>query len=289
MQPDSSSRFLMDDADIRGYLLQLNETYTQALAATDYPQPIAILLGEFLAASALLAETLKFKGRLLLQVKGLKEVTLLAAEATSERSLRCVARHQPLTDLSQAGFKQLLGEGTLLVTIEPDQGERYQSLVPLTAGTLAECLTFYFGQSDQLGTQIQLHSDGRVATGFLLQQLPPQRETDEQRRANQWQHFSLLAATLTPNEILTLSEAAILKRLFAEDSVQLFASQPYRFACTCSQTRMANALIGLGEAELEALFKAEPTLVLNCEFCGQTYHIEQDQVGPLARGDRPAH
>jgi len=289
MQPDSSSRFLMDDADIRGYLLQLNETYTHALAATDYPQPIAILLGEFLAASALLAETLKFKGRLLLQVKGLKEVTLLAAEATSERSLRCVARHQPLTDLSQAGFKQLLGEGTLLVTIEPDQGERYQSLVPLTAGTLAECLTFYFGQSDQLGTQIQLHSDGRVATGFLLQQLPPQRETDEQRRTNQWQHFSLLAATLTPNEILTLSEAAILKRLFAEDSVQLFASQPYRFACTCSQTRMANALIGLGEAELEALFKAEPTLVLNCEFCGQTYHIEQDQVGPLARGDRPAH
>lgn len=98
MQSDSSSRFLMANADLRGYLLQLNETYADSLSATDYPLPIRILLGEFLAAAALLSETIKFKGRLLLQVKGLEKITLLAAEASSERSLRCVARFQDLSD-----------------------------------------------------------------------------------------------------------------------------------------------------------------------------------------------
>ena len=225
MQSDSSSRFLMANADLRGYLLQLNETYADSLSATDYPLPIRILLGEFLAAAALLSETIKFKGRLLLQVKGLEKITLLAAEASSERSLRCVARFQDLSDGDAPDFEALLGDGTLVVTIEPEHGERYQSLVPLTAPNLAQCLEFYFGQSDQLGTQIMLHSDGETATGFLLQQLPAQLETDKTKRADQWQHFSILAGTLTHAEQIALSEAALLKRLFVEDAVDVVPTQ----------------------------------------------------------------
>ena len=127
MQSDSSSRFLMTNADLRGYLLQLNETYADSLSATDYPLPIRILLGEFLAAAALLSETIKFKGRLLLQVKGLEKITLLAAEASSERSLRCVARFQDLSDGDAPDFEALLGDGTLVVTIEPEHGEREEA------------------------------------------------------------------------------------------------------------------------------------------------------------------
>ena len=289
MQPDSSSRFLMANADIRGYMLQLNETYADSLSATDYPLPIRILLGEFLAAAALLSETIKFKGRLLLQVKGLEKITLLAAEASSERSLRCVARFQDLTDDDAADFDALLGAGTLVVTIEPEHGERYHSLVPLTAPSLAQCLEFYFGQSDQLSTQIMLHSDGETATGFLLQQLPAQLETDKAKRADQWQHFSILAATLTQAEQMALPEATLLKRLFVEDVVELFPPKAHRFACTCSRERMANALIALGEAELQSLLAEQPELTLNCEFCGAQYALDGEAIATEARGDRPAH
>lgn len=289
MQSDSSSRFLMANADLRGYLLQLNETYADSLSATDYPLPIRILLGEFLAAAALLSETIKFKGRLLLQVKGLEKITLLAAEASSERSLRCVARFQDLSDGDAPDFEALLGDGTLVVTIEPEHGERYQSLVPLTAPNLAQCLEFYFGQSDQLGTQIMLHSDGETATGFLLQQLPAQLETDKTKRADQWQHFSILAGTLTHAEQIALSEAALLKRLFVEDAVELFPPKALRFACTCSRTRMANALIALGEAELQSLLAEQTELTLNCEFCGAQYELDGEAIAAEARGDRRAH
>jgi len=47
MQNDSSSRFIMERADVRGYMLQLNRTLTESLSASDYPAPIRSLLGEF--------------------------------------------------------------------------------------------------------------------------------------------------------------------------------------------------------------------------------------------------
>jgi len=80
MQNDSSSRFIMEGADVRGYMLQLNRTLTESLSASDYPAPIRSLLGEFLAAAALLSQTIKFEGRLLLQVKGASPINLIAAE-----------------------------------------------------------------------------------------------------------------------------------------------------------------------------------------------------------------
>ena len=84
--------------------------------------------------------------------------------------------------------------------------------------------------------RIKYRSDGETATGFLLQQLPAQLETDKTKRADQWQHFSILAGTLTHAEQIALSEAALLKRLFVEDAVELFPPKALRFACTCSRT-----------------------------------------------------
>jgi molecular chaperone Hsp33 len=134
-----------------------------------------------------------------------------------------------------------------------------------------------------------LHSDGETATGFLLQQLPAQLETDDAKRSDHWQHFSILAATLTQAEQIALPEATLLKRLFVEDVVELFPPKAHRFACTCSRERMANALIALGEAELQSLLAEQPELTLNCEFCGAQYALDGEAIAAEARGDRPAH
>ncbi|MCO4831496.1 MAG: Hsp33 family molecular chaperone HslO, partial [Gammaproteobacteria bacterium] len=116
-----------------------------------------------------------------------------------------------------------------------------------------------------------------------------QLETDKTKRADQWQHFSILAGTLTHAEQIALSEAALLKRLFVEDAVELFPPKALRFACTCSRTRMANALIALGEAELQSLLTEQTELTLNCEFCGAQYELDGEAIAAEARGDRPAH
>ena len=63
---DFSQRFLFDDSDVRGELVALQESYQHVLAKHDYPPAVAQLLGELMAAAALLVGTLKFDGLLVL-------------------------------------------------------------------------------------------------------------------------------------------------------------------------------------------------------------------------------
>ena len=177
----------------------------------------------------------------------------------------------------------------MVVTIEPDQGERYQSLVPIESESLAGCLEFYFGQSDQLGTLLFLHCNGREAFGFLLQQLPPQLESDAAKRANQWEHLVTLAQTITPGEMNELEPAHLLSRLFGNESISLYEEEGATFACTCSNERMANALIALGDEELTNMFEEQPVIEIGCEFCGRLRQMSREDVANIARNGESPH
>ncbi len=296
MKPDSNYRFLFQTIDARGHLIRLDQALTDSLAAHDYSPPLKCLLGEFLTASVLLAETIKFEGRLILQARSQAALSLIAAEATSRRSVRGVLRvNEPISHAIGAGalvllyLQTLLDGGTMVVTFEPDQGERYQSLVPIESSSLAGCLEFYFGQSDQLGTFLFLHCNGREAFGFLLQQLPPQLESDAAKRANQWEHLVTLAQTITPEEINELGPAHLLRRLFGEESISLYEEEGATFACTCSNERMANALIALGDEELTNMFEEQPVIEIGCEFCGRLRQMSRQDVADIARNGESPH
>ena len=62
--------------------------------------------------------------------------------------------------------------GQLVITIDPEKGQRYQGYVPLEGKTLSDCLEAYFRYSEQLNSQLHLACDGEKAAGFLLQVLP---------------------------------------------------------------------------------------------------------------------
>ncbi|XOV89222.1 MAG: Hsp33 family molecular chaperone HslO [Pseudomonadota bacterium] len=285
---DTSTRFLFRDADVRGNLLNLQESYLAVVDAHDYPPVIARLLGEFLAGALLLSETIKFQGRLLLQARTDGAIRLLMAEANDRREVRGIVRldeDQPLPD----DFEALFAGGTLAVMIEPEQGESYQSLVPLIGGSLAECLEHYFRQSEQLSTLIQLTASATGAGGFLLQQLPAQRVTDRRRREDQWQHLSILGASLTPAELMSLDHQTTVARLFARETVEIFEPARVRFACSCNEQRLANSLISLGSDELTVLFAESADVVLTCEFCRTEYTFDEVSLARLAAGEAPSH
>ena len=98
MKADSNYRFLFESADVRGHLIRLDQSLQESLAAHDYSPLLKGLLGEFLTASLLLAETIKFDGRLILQARSQAALSLIAAEATSDRGIRGVLRvNQPIS------------------------------------------------------------------------------------------------------------------------------------------------------------------------------------------------
>lgn len=282
---DFSQRFMFDDSDVRGELVSLGESYAHVLAKHPYPEPVAQLLGELLAAAALLVGTLKFDGLLVLQARSSGAVPLLMVECSSNRELRGIARYHEEQVSADAGLRELMPEGVLTLIVDPAKGQRYQGIVGLDGINLSECLSDYFATSEQLPTRFWLNADGRRARGLLLQQLPAERITDAEERAASWQHVTVLADTLSAEEQLGLDNQTLLHRLYHEENLRLFDPQPLQFKCSCSRDRSANALVSLGEPDAEALLvESGGTIVIDCQFCNERYAFDAADVAQLFAG-----
>lgn len=294
---DLLHRFLFDDCDIRGELVTLGDSYREVLSHNSQAPAIRRLLGEFLAAVGLLSSTLKFDGKIILQARGEGVISTIMAECNHHNSVRGIVRLNPDVDLedtlaTQESLQQLLGKGVLVITIEPQRTEnfegkleRYQGIVPLDADNLAGCLEHYFQQSEQLATRLWFSANDNYATGFLIQALPQQLNTNPDENQDRWETITTLADTVKPEELLGLDHPDLLYRLFHEQQVRLFEPKALHFACSCSRERSASALMALGKEEVETLLIEKGSVDIDCHFCNQHYHFAADEVRKLLGGN----
>lgn len=281
---DFTQRFIFDDRDIRGEWVALEQSYADVLARHPYPQPVAVLLGELMAATALLVGALKFDGLLVLQARSQGPIPLLMVECSSDRDIRGMARYEADQIPADATLAQLMPDGHLTLTIDPVKGQRYQGTVDLDGANLSECFTNYFVQSQQLNTRFWLDAKGGKARGLLLQQLPVDRQRDEEEREGSWQHVVALAGTLKPEE-WSLDNETLLHRLYHEDAVRLFDIEPLSFHCSCSRERSGNALVSLGEEDAKALVEeCGGKVEIDCQFCNERYFFDASDVAQLFAG-----
>jgi len=275
MNRDLLQRFVFEDFPVRGAVVHLNAAWEAILERHDYPEPIRKLLGELLAASALLASTIKYQGSLSLQVQGDGPITLMVAEYTHEHTLRGIAHWQ---GDCVGSFRQLLGAGKFVITVDQSEyGHRYQSIVPLAGDTVAQMLQNYLVQSEQLDTYLWLGSDATCAAGMLLQKMPGDAGTDE----DAWDRVTQLTRTLTSLELFTLGNMDLLYRLFHEENLRLFESQPVSFRCKCTRERVRNMLRSLGADEIDDIVAKEGAVTVNCEFCNQRYDFDRVDLDQL--------
>jgi molecular chaperone Hsp33 len=270
---DQIRRFLFAQSNIRGEIVSLEHSWQQMNAHHDYPDAVEILLGEMVAATVLLVETLKFDGKITLQATGNGPVTLIVAEATSDKKVRGVARwngHVPVRDLHQQ-----IGEGQIVISIQPDKGEAYQGVVPAEGASIGEALEHYLKQSEQLPTRLVLAANSEKVVGLLVQRLPEDPEDDD------WDRVQLLVNTLGSEEFLAVTPETIITRLFHEDDIRLFEKEAVRFECGCSRERVASAIRGIGEKEANELIKQEGEVKVTCEYCNKTYQFDPIDVEQL--------
>jgi molecular chaperone Hsp33 len=283
---DRMHRFVFEHYPIRGHLVHLDAAWRALIEHRDYPADIRDLLGEAVAASLLLAATIKFDGVLSLQLQGDGFVHLLLAQCTSGLGVRGLARYREEAErAAPAGPADLIGAGNLTVTLETDEGaQRYQGIVPISGGRLAESLQGYFENSEQLPTRLWLYADAQGASGMLLQRLPgegggaPPADADVD---DAWRRVQLIGDTLTPEELSTLTDREILRRLFNEDDLRLFDPSPVYFRCRCSRERVAGMLQGLGEAETRAIIEERGQVEVRCDFCNRAYVFDAVDVARL--------
>ena len=286
---DLMHRFMFDETDIRGEIVTLEESYQAVLSNNGYPQVIQRSLGEFVAAIRLLSSSLKFDGMVTLQARGDGPLPLVMAECDHQKSLRAVAKPRDDIDydaLNGADLQTLIGDGMLVIIIQPDKGTRYQGVVPLENPTLSACLEHYFAQSEQLPTRFWLEAGEHQAAGLMLQMLPQQVASAEEN-ADHWDTVVSLASTVKVEELFELGHDDLLYRLFNEEQTRLFDGEAVRFQCSCSRERSAGALISLGYSEVESLLAEQEIITIDCQFCNQSYAFAERDMGELFGAQTP--
>ena len=274
---DTHRRFLFEEMPVRGGWVHVDTAYREVLSRHDYPPVLRRLLGELLAATALLANNFKFKGSLIVQVQSPGPLQLLVVECTDTLGLRAIAKWQGSVP-DAADLLQLAGNGRCVITLDPRGGaQMYQGIVAMESGSIAEVLEHHMQSSEQLATRMWLAADGERAAGMLLQKLPG-AGNGSGKSDEDWGRVSLLGSTVRSEELLNLEADALLQRLFAEETVRLFAERPVRFECGCSEARVANALLLLGRAEIEQVLTEQGRIEVACEFCNHKYTFDRAQA-----------
>ncbi|SMF93640.1 molecular chaperone Hsp33 [Methylomagnum ishizawai] len=268
---DSLQRFLFEDLGIRGELVRLDASWRSVQERHPYPPKVAEQLGQALAATLLLSATIKFQGSLILQAQSGGPIQTLVAQATHSRGLRGLARWQG--EVAGQSLAELFGEGRLVLTIQNEGNEPYQGIVPLEGANLAAALQSYFALSEQLPTRLWLAADGQRATGLFIQELPAQRRSQED-----WDRIAYLADTVTEAELLKLPRQELLYRLFNEERVRVFESEPVAFRCGCSRERIEGLLAHLAQDAIESIAHERGLIEVDCEFCNRHYSFDPIDV-----------
>jgi molecular chaperone Hsp33 len=272
---DMMYRFLLERAGVRGVLVRLGPAWCEVAGRADYPPALHDLLGEAMAASALLTGNIKLDGALSIELKSTGALRLLFAECTDQGRIRGLARWDE--PLPQPLALDALPEAIMAITIgNVERGQRYQGLVDLQHAGLAEALENYFVQSEQLPARIVLAADGKHAVGLMLQKIPDEGGNDVVPDEDAWNRIVHLTATLGLAELLTTAPEQLLYRLYHDESVRLSEPRPLAFGCSCSRERVAAMLRSLGRDEVEgALAARHDEIEVICEFCAQRYCFDR--------------
>jgi len=272
---DQLQRFIFDAYQIRGEIAHAHNSFNEIIKKHDYSAEVANLVGELLIATSLITATLKFDGKITVQLQG--DGPLNTAVINANQNLEVRGTANVTGDTAGLSFKQLVGKGHLMITISPEDGERYQGIVALDKDSLSECLEDYFIKSEQLATRIILHASVKnkaQAAGLLLQTLPAVDENHEQ----DFQHVSALASTVKEEELYTLANDELLYRLYHQEKVRLFETQPIRFQCSCSKERCLTSLASITAEEILEMLNEQGSIDMHCEYCASDYHFEKDDL-----------
>jgi molecular chaperone Hsp33 len=291
---DAIHRFLLEDLDIRGAVVQLGESWRDMLTRRNYPPAVRNLLGELAAVTAIIAGNLKSGHRMTFQLQGHGPVSMLVMDCQAiedgplhmrgmargrwqhneERSDSAVPPAPTFAD--DTGISDLLGDGKLVLTLYQGEGHNYQSVVPLEGDGIAAVFEHYLLQSEQQPAQLWLFADETSACGLFIQCLPGAATRD----ADGWNRIRQLAATLQAGE-LTLPPDQLLNRLFGEEAVRLFDPRPVHWHCPRDEAKVREMLISLGREEVESMLEDTGVIQVDDEICGHEYRFEQDVIDEL--------
>lgn len=274
---DQIQHFVFENKKIRGIIVRLNDSLTTILDQHQYPENVGHLLAESLTATALMATTIKAKGRLILQIQNQGAISLLVSKCNDTMGLSGLAKWDD--NVAIESLEKTLDQGKLVMTfLQDSKTEPYQSIVPINSQTVSGALEDYFAQSEQLPTKFWIHHHQQQSIGLLLQLMPGEDQQDTQ-------DFYLETAKFAGSDIThqfpSLNNPELLQQLFSEQDIRLFDPKPVSFHCDCSLERMKNAILTLGQEEAYDILNENHAIDVSCDFCSKNYGFTRSDVDAI--------
>jgi molecular chaperone Hsp33 len=298
--------FRTESSGVYGRLVRLGPVAQSILKPHALPAVAAAPLGEAVVLAALLGSALTDRGNIAVQTKTNGIVSMLYADCEAPGQLRGYARYDAGTlaaltaNGDTPGPGSIIGTGHLAFTIDTGgDGERYQGVIALDGGTLAQGTSEYFEQREALPTFVRLAVAQHYAGarnglpaemqwrcgGIMIQDPRPENDADDSSDEGDepWQRARMLTATIEDHELLdpALTAERLLLRLFHKEGVIIERVLPLTAYCKCSRDKIANLLKTFGADDILDMRDDAGKITVTCEFCAAAYPFYAADVAAL--------
>ena len=275
-QSDVVIPFLFEKLPVRGALIQLQHSWARMQLGNEYSVPLSHILGQSAAATGLIAQSLKFKGKITLQLNGDGPLSMLVMQSTENLEMRGMAIAPDLGE--NMAYREIVQGCHCAITVDAGAMERpYQGIVEMLGDSLSQSLENYFAQSVQVQSHLMLVANPSFCGGILLQQMPEKGNPLD----DDWHRLGLLAATLRTEDLTNGIGAMLVGKLFAEDDVRVFQPRPTSFKCGCSRERAEEVLRLLGEEDAISAGEEQGQVEVICEYCGRKRTFDPVDISKL--------
>ena len=244
-------------------------------------------LGSTLTAAAIMGDQLKSGGSVTIQVRGNGPLGAVTAIGESDGFVRGYLQN-PACDLPLRADGKLdvgggIGQGYLMVIKDIGVKEPVTGTVALVNGEIAEDLTRYFAESEQLpsacalGVLVNTDQSVKQAGGYLVQLMPGVTDSQISRLEENIARAGAMTGLLDRG--LTLPE--IVRTVLDGFDIELFEERTIGYRCGCSRQKVTRALISLGRTELQKIIDEEERTELTCQFCDKVYHFDREELKVL--------
>ncbi|WP_066390010.1 Hsp33 family molecular chaperone HslO [Neobacillus mesonae] len=276
------------DGAIRAYAVRTTETVTEAQRRHHTWRTASAALGRAMTAGVMMGAMLKGDEKLTIKIDGGGPLGPILVDSNANGEVRGYVSNPEVdfesNDFGKLDVRRAVGTDGMLAVVK-DIGLRdfFSGQVPLVSGELGEDFTYYFATSEQtpssVGVGVLVNPDDTIlaAGGFILQIMPGAEDTVitklEERLKTISPISTLIEQGLTPEEILY--------ELLGEDHVKIIETMPIKFQCTCSKQRFADAIVGLGKAEIRSMIDEDGQAEAHCHFCNEKYQFSKAELEQL--------
>ena len=286
---DQIIRVLAKNAPVKASVITARDMVERARQIHRTLPVATAALGRTLMAASMMGNQLKEEdGSVTLRIKGDGPLGGITAVADSAGNARGYVVN-PAVDLPLKGPAKLdvgsaVGrDGSLTVIKDLNLKEPYVGTVPLVSGEIAEDITSYFAESEQiptacaLGVLVDVDQSVLCAGGYLIQLLPGADDAAISAIERGIARVGPVTEALRGG----LDARGLVEQVLSEFELEELSAEPVEYRCYCSRDRVTRALISMGREELEALLREQGKAELTCQFCDKVYHYTKEELEAL--------